>query len=291
MPLPPRPRKRYEFQYYHLWEFDLSYLSPQALKTAKPTARRAKAVAVVTAQAGPSGNTGSHTKQFLKDRRWARIFLPTLTHALYISREPFKDFTLDSPEFLAIVQTFFNLAFPTINFALSSNDEVTLTVSQITSCYYIFGILTCVRPINASKAESRRLGATFSMTSSAFSEDRSLLVNGTKFVNMFFGHYDQVGRHIMPNPPQRNAKCHVKSQATFCVSSVLILEIRLTSMQPSEGFLESDFVAPIAKKYFPNYASTMLRTLLSFHHSIESIHQNVFMLWSPWQYVTVFSLS
>jgi hypothetical protein len=66
--------------------------------------------------------------QFLKDRRWARVFIPTLTHAFYISREAFTDFTLDSPKFIETVQNVFNISFPNADFSLTSNDEVVKAV-------------------------------------------------------------------------------------------------------------------------------------------------------------------
>jgi hypothetical protein len=92
-------------------------------KTAKPALRQPKPAAV-TAVAGPSDDSS----EFLKDRRWARVFIPTLTHALYISREPFVDFTSDSPKFLETVQRAFDLAFPNVDFGLSMTDKVMTTV-------------------------------------------------------------------------------------------------------------------------------------------------------------------
>jgi hypothetical protein len=79
----------------------------------------------------PSGSTGHGSDQFLKDRRWARVFIPTLMHAFYISRESFTAFTLDSQDFLETVQNVFNISFPNVDFALSPNDEVTITVRKL----------------------------------------------------------------------------------------------------------------------------------------------------------------
>ena len=56
-----------------------------------------------------------------------------LTHAFYNSREPFKDWTIDSPAFLATVQNVFNLSFPNIDVALSAKDKLTDTVHQTES--------------------------------------------------------------------------------------------------------------------------------------------------------------
>jgi hypothetical protein len=95
----------------------------------KPTARRAKCEpAAVTPQNGLSGITGQIADNLLDDYRWKRVFLPTLTHALYISCKPFVDWTIDSPTFLATVQNVFNLSFPNIDVALSAKDKLTDTV-------------------------------------------------------------------------------------------------------------------------------------------------------------------
>jgi hypothetical protein len=48
----------------------------------------------------------------LGDPRWAGVFLPSLAHALYISRKPFKHFKTKSPEFLEIAQEIFDLSQP-----------------------------------------------------------------------------------------------------------------------------------------------------------------------------------
>ena len=90
----------------------------------KLTACQAKCEpAAVTPQ--NSGITGQIADNLLDDYRWKCIFLPTLTHALYISCEPFVDWTIDSPAFLATVQNVFNLSFPNIDVALSAKDKLT----------------------------------------------------------------------------------------------------------------------------------------------------------------------
>ena len=98
----------------------------------KLTARPAKSKpATVTPQ--NSEITGRIADNLLDDYRWKRIFLPTLTHALYISREPFVDWTIDSPAFLATVQSVFNLSFRNIDVTLSAKDKLTETVCQTKS--------------------------------------------------------------------------------------------------------------------------------------------------------------
>ncbi|KAF8235146.1 hypothetical protein L208DRAFT_1258301, partial [Tricholoma matsutake] len=61
---------------------------------------------------------------FLRDGRWARVFTPTITHALYISREPFLEWTSESPVFLATVQHIFNISFSNVTLVLSAKDPL-----------------------------------------------------------------------------------------------------------------------------------------------------------------------
>jgi hypothetical protein len=74
------------------------------------------------------GSGGSAATNFLKDSHWARVFMPTITHALYISHKPFVDSTLESPEFLMTVQNAFNLSFPNVDFELAPDDLIVKTV-------------------------------------------------------------------------------------------------------------------------------------------------------------------
>ena len=100
----------------------------------KPTAAKFKpGPAAITPLNSEITGPGQITDNLLNDYRWKRIFLPTLTHALYISREPFKDWTIDSPAFLATVQNAFNLSFPNIDVVLSVKDKLTDTVCQTES--------------------------------------------------------------------------------------------------------------------------------------------------------------
>lgn len=66
--------------------------------------------------------------EFLQDTRWANVFTPTITHALYVSHEPFVDFASDSPVFLAKVQEVFDLSFPNVDFKLEFGDPLVVVV-------------------------------------------------------------------------------------------------------------------------------------------------------------------
>lgn len=67
----------------------------------------------------------------LRDSRWTEVFLPSLVHALYTSRKPFKDFKTKAPEFLKIVQKTFDLSYPEIDLTLKTNDEFVKKVRSI----------------------------------------------------------------------------------------------------------------------------------------------------------------
>lgn len=95
------------------------------LQDVKAMVRQQKTVKPET---GPIENTGDASGQFLKDRCWAGVFIPTLMHAFYTSCESFTEFTLDSLKLIETVQNSFNISFPNVDFALSSNNEVAKTV-------------------------------------------------------------------------------------------------------------------------------------------------------------------
>ncbi|KAI0298193.1 hypothetical protein BC826DRAFT_907194 [Russula brevipes] len=65
--------------------------------------------------------------EFLRDARWSNNLLPTITHALYSSREPFIHFTADSTIFLATVQKAFDLSFLNFDFKLTLGDPLVTT--------------------------------------------------------------------------------------------------------------------------------------------------------------------
>jgi hypothetical protein len=45
---------------------------------------------------------------------WTQTLLPTLTHALFVSKNPFQDFKSSSPVFLATFQRVFKLVYPNV---------------------------------------------------------------------------------------------------------------------------------------------------------------------------------
>ena len=85
----------------------------------------------IAADHSGNNNNGKANGEFLKDGRWKEIFIPTLTHALYTSREPFLHWMSEAPAFLANVQEVFNLTFTNVDLSLSSKDLITTTVSRV----------------------------------------------------------------------------------------------------------------------------------------------------------------
>ena len=107
---------------------------------------------------GPSVADGA---EFLRDVRWVKVFIPTITHALYVSLEPFVDWTSESPALLKMVQHAFNLSFDNITFTLSADDPIVQTVGPLSIPRLYQSLTTVFRPTYESKAESRSLPAVF----------------------------------------------------------------------------------------------------------------------------------
>ena len=84
-------------------------------------------------KATTGGEAITSAAEFLRDARWANIFLPTITHTLYVSWEPFVHFTSESSIFLATVQNAFNLSFSNVDFTLKSDDLLVTTVRPVLS--------------------------------------------------------------------------------------------------------------------------------------------------------------
>jgi hypothetical protein len=75
--------------------------------------------------------TSDITTQFLQDPRWAKVFIPTITHAFYVTHEPFLDWTPESAAFLTKVQCVFDLAFPNVTLVLTDDGAIVNTVSYL----------------------------------------------------------------------------------------------------------------------------------------------------------------
>jgi hypothetical protein len=91
----------------------------------------AKKVPKANADLRLGGDDHPTAAEYVHDPRWAKVFIPTITHALYISREPFLDFASESPVFLATVQKIFTLSFPNVDMVLAAIDPLVATVQVL----------------------------------------------------------------------------------------------------------------------------------------------------------------
>ena len=60
---------------------------------------------------------------------WKSTFIPTLTHAIFISKEPFVDFKITSLEFLKICQDVLDGVYPHVKHQLSPGDDIFVVIS------------------------------------------------------------------------------------------------------------------------------------------------------------------
>ena len=126
--LPLQPRLRYRRSSFQRDPINWILTQNVVIKPEKPTQRHpSKAMPIINATPTP-GNNGNCLAQFIKDRCWAKVFIPSLMHALYVSQEPFKDFAADSPVFITTVQTIFDKVFSDANVILSIRDSINTTI-------------------------------------------------------------------------------------------------------------------------------------------------------------------
>lgn len=62
--------------------------------------------------------------------KWTKIFLPTLTHALLISKQPFQEFKPSSPIFVATVQKTLKLVYSSDTYNVTKVDVLAEEVSR-----------------------------------------------------------------------------------------------------------------------------------------------------------------
>ena len=62
--------------------------------------------------------------------KWTKEFLPTLTHALYISKDPFEQFRSSSPTFIATVEMIFRLVYRNAEYDITDGDVLVEEVSH-----------------------------------------------------------------------------------------------------------------------------------------------------------------
>ena len=112
------------------------------LKAAKTTEKeKALYMQEVPVNREPSTVRHDIAQECLKDPCWTRTFLPTLSHALYVSDHPFTDWTWESSTFLETMQAVFDMSFTNISYTHGPQDcllkkvcptHVTMTLALLT---------------------------------------------------------------------------------------------------------------------------------------------------------------
>jgi hypothetical protein len=62
--------------------------------------------------------------------KWTNVFLPTLTHALCISKQPLRDFRPSSPIFVATIRRIFGLVYPNNTYDIDKDNVLVGEVSR-----------------------------------------------------------------------------------------------------------------------------------------------------------------
>ena len=119
-------------QIFFLQSLDLVFHQPtksKAAKAVKATCKQSSHNGQEYINVNPlTGVLPDISQQCLDDYRWTHIFLPTLTHAFYISAHPFTDWTWSSNKFFDTVQKVFNLSFVNVSYTLRREDSIVKAV-------------------------------------------------------------------------------------------------------------------------------------------------------------------
>jgi hypothetical protein len=70
-------------------------------------------------------------QECLNDDRWKRVFLQTLSHKLYISEHPFKDWAWGSGSIRKTVQAVFDISFTNISYTVTTQDRLLKAVCHV----------------------------------------------------------------------------------------------------------------------------------------------------------------
>ena len=134
------------------------------------------------------------SQQCLDDACWTHIFLPMLTHAFYISTQPFADWTWCSSNFFETVQKVFDLSFTNVSYTLRQEDSLVKVVCPIWSLSCQLSLIFFGRPMTEWRLRSQSLPFKswpswrhFSMVLSSGTDQRGL-------GSMLSGHCGQVGQ-------------------------------------------------------------------------------------------------
>lgn len=150
---------------------------------------------------------------------WTQTFLPTLTHALFISEDPFQEFKSSSPAFIVIVQQISRLVYP------DAPDDISVLVEEVSRVYIGVG----VDSIELQQA-AQRLTTKKSKIACAVMEEVKHFFKQERYLS----HPDQIGHYakwaLRPDGPAFHETptpitCKVdRSHKQYIVSSQLRVE-------------------------------------------------------------------
>ena len=105
----------------------------------KPAQAKLKIRAIVRSQAEMRSQAekmsaqltnAARTGDFVVQPSWAKVFLPSLMHQFFVSKQPFQDFVNHSAAFVANAQDAFNATHPNIAYRVAAGDHIVVTVSS-----------------------------------------------------------------------------------------------------------------------------------------------------------------
>ncbi|KAF8957754.1 hypothetical protein BDZ97DRAFT_1762635 [Flammula alnicola] len=175
----------------------------------------------------PATHTDNPDTRWTDDPRWTKVFLPTITNALYISSEPFKHFKPASLEFREKAQEIFDLSYPNVDYQLKDNDRV------ITEAY------------NRVKSKRSKIASDIATAVDNFFESRRDLqgsIHQVKEYARWAMRSDGPGFYATPTP----LKCTVPQDDPDYI--------------PPKGIFQSKFILVTATKYLRYIKGSVLET-------------------------------
>ncbi|KAH9019688.1 hypothetical protein EDB85DRAFT_2153576 [Lactarius pseudohatsudake] len=205
---------------------------PQA--TRKPPCPKSKAAKAIVKKDGKcftEAQPDTHpdiTRQCLDDSRWTRIFLPTLSHALYISDHPFTDWTRESSALVETVQVVFELSFTNISYTLSAQDGI------VKAAY------------DRMKTRRSKIASDILVLVKTFFERAEFQDQPEKIKDYVHWALKSGGPAYYENPVPKSSKLR-KDDPNYT---------------KPDGFLRSQFILPVAKTYLGFASRSVLRPSL-----------------------------
>ena len=121
---------------------------------------------------------------------WAKNFIPSITHTLFVSLEPFKDYKLSSPVFIATLQEVFSAVYPDINHKITSSDVIAIVVCNQNLSGEMVEAKFCSRHMTSSPQRNPRLRQLLLKMLQRFSiptSSRTTLIVSNHTLNGLFG--------------------------------------------------------------------------------------------------------